>query len=253
MALGLVLLAVFAFFVRWVRTRVYEQHIFARYWWLKKATSWIEDHVEYFFIGFLALGTFGVMALVVWFLGTQRALEAIVFAMGALAFLSFQLPRLLPPNIFVTPLISLDGKTFTEANAVPKLELSCEEKYLLGFQVTNLGINPYLKLGCWISFDDHFTPEMSEDAYRDVDFAKRAKLQRGNKCVYFGPEESYYAIAPANHCVFTVIMKTCACDSKVEGKIKVEVTTETRWKSTIKHIEYICYSRQRSESQGKGA
>lgn len=234
LAVDLSLLAAFAICLRWLRTRVYEQHVFARYGWLRKATTWIEDRVEYLFVGSLAFGTLAVMALAAWFLGAGFATDAILLAMVVLAFVSFQLPRLFPPHVFVTAMRSSDGDAFTGASAVKDLILSCGEEHVVAFQVTNLGINHCKALGCWIGFSKAISPVIDQKCYSTIDFAKKFTYQKGNKVVYFNPSDNFQDITPANHLLFPVIIRA---NSPSDNEwITVEVACDTRWRSTTKRL-----------------
>ena len=212
--------------------------------WFKIVTERVDDNWGIIvLLGILAMFLYIIAAFTI-ILGTSFLMQSIVFAAAIVIFMTFQLPRLLKPNVHVSLLPCDDKSLYTKTENFTKplkeLELPTNSKKWFSIYVINLGINNYERLGCWATFDKELLPLPDDFLAKEykglgftVDYDKLPKFQQQNNALQWEPNEKL-SMAAGDVKVYTV----CVLTSEKEGKypLVIELNSATRWGNTKKRL-----------------
>ncbi len=157
-------------------------------------------------------------------------------------FLTFQLPRLLSPNVSITLLPYNQTTSYTPISKldrpVKELELERNTKHHLFVYITNLGINNYEKCGCWLAFERPITiirdPELTQEYNKLGWFVQKWPLYHAeNNSLAFEHTEAL-CFGPGDNLIRKAYIKTP--NEARKYYIDIEVTSATRWGSTVKRL-----------------
>ena len=152
-------------------------------------------------------------------------LEALAVGFILVAFVALELPRLLKPNAVIL-MMQATGRGY-KANGSSVITLKGGQPNLIYFCLANAGTNFYGNCQCWFLFEEGFMPLTDEGLYDGIDFRKDFIVQQQNRAAVFLPHSTYLGVAPTNHIVFPVWVRTPA--EKGLYPVRVLVASESTW------------------------
>ena len=170
-------------------------------------------------------------------LGGGFLMESIVFAAAVVVFMTFQLPRLLRPNVLIS-FLPCDDRSFCKMTKelegpITTLELTKDSMHWFSVYVANLGINNYEKVGCWVTFDKSIKPIGGKELLIEykrcgivVDKERMPKYQEPNNCLRWEPNEKL-SMAHGDTIIHTARVTTPGKEGKYH--LDVEINSSTRW------------------------
>jgi hypothetical protein len=214
--------------------------------WLKQRAGILDEKWGIvILLEILAMFLYATVTLVV-ILGNNFLMESMVFAAAVVVFMTFQLPRLLPPNVLIS-FLPCDNKSFCKMTKeidgpITTLKLTKGSPHWFSVYLANLGINNYEKMGCWISFDKSIKPMKGEELLKDyqkcgvvIDKERIPKYQEPNNCLRWEPNEKL-SVAHRDTLIHTARVIT----PEKEGRypLDVEINSSTRWGNTRKRLYF---------------
>lgn len=158
---------------------------------------------------------------------SQQTFSLLLGGVAAATFAAIQLPKLLPPRVFVSMMPERDG-AYVELERTLVLQLHLGQEAIVFFQLTSMGSNNYSDCALWVDFEDKSFEPL--EAPKNVDFAKSYDIHKQNKTAVFKPKYNYQDIAATNHLVLPVRFK---CPDKAgDFIVRVGITTKDRWGET---------------------
>lgn len=209
---------------------------------IQKIAIWFNDRwglivlleilVFFIFVVFVATFTFG----------TDKILESMVFGAAVVVFLTFQLPRLLKPNVNITLLPYKEETSYTPISNLDKpvteLKLTRNTKHHIFIYITNLGINNYEKCGCWLAFEKSISIVRGQELTQEYErlewhVPKWPLYHAEDNSLAFEHTEALN-FGPGDNLIREAYIKTPNGSGKYY--LDIEITSSTRWGSTVKRL-----------------
>lgn len=209
---------------------------------IKRFTRYLNEHWGAIFLLEMFVVFLYVTISIATIFGEDKLLEGLIFSVALIIFLTFQFPRLMKPNIFISFLPSKDN-SYTDITDLEKpiseLVVKPNIVYRLYFHIVNLGINNYEDCGVWFSLEKPIEAILTGTGIKQVgttrikDSDSGVTYEKQKNWLHF-PPSGKFSFGPANVLIRDFEIKTPSKEDKYY--IDIEVSCATRWGTSIKRL-----------------